>query len=347
MPAASRATRSVGPRQAVSVTSLGFGGGALGGMFTVVSAEEASEAVRFAYDSGIRYFDTAPLYGHGLSESRVGAGLAGLDRSTYVLSTKVGVRSEPRQGDADATELRYADPFLLDGQYDFSYDGVLRSLEGSFERLGVSYVDIDFVHDPDQGESLLPTSQRTGVDHFAATMDGAYRALERLRDEGTVKAIGAGMNGTEMLTRFARHGAFDIFLLAGRYTLLEQEGLSDLLPLCREKGISLVIGGVFNSGILAAGAGSKATFNYGSAPEDVVDRVLALEGACEAHGVPLAAAALRFPLGDPAVSAVIPGMRTRDEVAQNLSLFTADIPASLWSELRERNLIDAEALLPG
>lgn len=330
-------------RTSVEVTALGLGGGALGGMYSPVAEEAALAAVRAAYRRGVRYFDTAPLYGHGLSESRLGEALAGCDRDGVVLSTKVGVTIEPRDPGA---EDRYADPFLLEGHYDFGYDACLRSLEGSMERLGTDRVDIVYVHDPDEGDSALEPSERTGANHLAEVMDGAYRALDELRSEGVVGAVGIGLNGTDMLVDFMGHGDFDCFLLAGRYTLLEQQGLDDLLPLCLERGTSIVVGGVFNSGILASGARKDARYNYRRAAPEVLAKVGAIEALCDEHGVRLPAAALQFPLAHPAVAAVIPGMRSAGEADANAADLAAPIPPGLWSELRRMGLVDAAAPLP-
>lgn len=334
-------------RTDASVTCLGLGGGALGGLYDPVPEEDAAATVRRAFDAGVRYFDTAPLYGHGRSEERIGIALDGIPRDSYVLSCKVGVVIEPEAGRTPALEEKYADPFLLDGRYDFSYDGAMRSLEGSLERLRTDRIDIVYIHDPDEADSALPPEQRSGADHFDAVMDGIYRALHELREQGVVKAIGVGLNGTEMLTRFARAGDFDAFLLAGRYTLLEQHGLDDLFPVCREKGISLVVGGVFNSGVLATGAADPtATYNYAKADPQALERVRRLDQICAGYGVPLPAAALQYPLGDPVVAAVIPGMRAVPEVDGNVAHITQPIPSQLWEDLRAEGLVDARAAVP-
>jgi D-threo-aldose 1-dehydrogenase len=345
-PAVALARRTLG-RTDVSVTCLGFGGGALGGLYDPVAEEDAVRAVRRAYEAGIRYFDTAPLYGHGRSEERIGRALAGVPRDNYVLSCKVGVIVEPRPGRTPELEARYADPFLLDGHYDFSYEGAMRSLEASLRRLGTDRIDVVYIHDPDEADSAVPPGQRTGADHFDEVMEGIYRALHELRDQGVVRAIGVGLNGTEMLARFARAGDFDAFLLAGRYTLLEQHGLHDLFPICRERGISLVVGGVFNSGILATGASDpEATHNYAKAGPEASEQVRRLEAVCARHGVALPAAALHFPLGDDVVAAVIPGVRSAAEVEINVGHVAQAIPSGLWEELRAGGLVDARAVLP-
>ncbi|MBS1871496.1 MAG: aldo/keto reductase [Actinobacteria bacterium] len=339
-------TRRLG-RAGLEVTTLGFGGGALGGLYEPVPAAQAEAAVAAAWERGIRYFDTAPLYGHGRSERRLGAALRGVPRERYVLATKVGVAIAPDERDAAAAERRYADPWVVDGRYDFGYDACLRSLEASMERLGVDRVDVVNVHDPDEGDSALPPAQRRGIDHLPEVMDGAYRALHELREQGVVRAIGVGMNGVEPLAAFARAGEFDCFLLAGRYTLLEQRGLEDLLPLCEARGIALVIGGVFNSGILASGSGAATPrYDYAPAEEATIARVRAIEALAERHGVTLPAAALQFPLGHPAVATAIPGMRSVGEVDANVAAARQEIPAAFWSELHAERLVDARAPLP-
>jgi D-threo-aldose 1-dehydrogenase len=329
------------------ITTLGLGGGALGGLYDPVTEDAAMEAVQRAYELGVRYFDTAPLYGHGRSEERLGRALAGIDRSSYVLSTKVGVVIDPVQPAGHDVEVRYADPFLLDGTYDFSYDGALRSLEASMKRIGTDRVDIVYIHDPDEADSAVAPEARRGADHLNEVMDGAYRALHELREQGVIQAIGVGLNGTEMLARFARAGDFDCFLLAGRYTLLEQEGLDDLLPLCVERGISIVCGGVFNSGILVTGTSVPAPkYNYDDADEVTRARVLEIEELCERDGVALPAAALQFPLGHPAVATVIPGVRDPGEVEGNVRDITSVIPDRFWHALSDRGLVNPDAPLP-
>lgn len=278
--------------------------------------DEAHRVVEAAWDAGIRYFDTAPLYGFGLSEQRLGAVLRTKPRDEFVISTKVGrlLRADapPEPGQA----FKGTPP--VNPVFDFSYDATMRSVDESLKRLRLDRVDILLIHDPDQ--------------HFEQALTGAYRALDRLRSEGTVRAIGAGMNQAEMLARFAREADFDCFLLAGRYTLLDRTGGQELLPLCLERGISVIAGGVFNSGILAE-SGSKVHYNYEQAPEDVIARAEGIKATCERHGVDVKAAALQFPLRHPAVASVLTGCRSVTELEENVRLFKAPIPDQLWEAL--------------
>ena len=278
--------------------------------------DEAHRVVEAAWQAGIRFFDTAPLYGHGLAEQRLGAVLRAKPREEFVLATKVGrlLRADapPEPGQA------YKGVPPVNPTYDFSYDGVMRSVEESLARLGLDRVDVLHIHDPDE--------------HFEEALAGAYRALDRLRAEGTIRAVGAGMNQAEMLVRFGREADFDCFLLAGRYTLLDRTGAAELLPLCVEKSIAIIAGGVFNSGILA-NPRPGTTFNYQQAPPELVDRALRMEEICARHGVELKAAAIQFPLRHPAVASVLTGCRSVREVEENVRMFQAPIPSSLWDEL--------------
>ena len=314
-------------RTALSVTRLGLGCAPLGGLFEEVSDEAAAETVATAWDRGVRLFDTAPLYGSGLSERRVGAALRDRPRGELVLSTKVGRLLEP-DGEADPmfTGAPAARPV-----FDFSYDGTLRSLEASLERLGLDRVDVALIHDPDA--------------HYEAAVAGAYVALERLRGEGVVGAIGAGMNQSELLARFARETDVDCLLVAGRYTLLDGGALGELLPLCEEKGIAVIAGGVFNSGILASDGG-HGSYDYAPAAPELVERVRALAAVCASWDVPLQAAAVQFPLGHPAVACVLVGCRSAAEVEEDAGLFELELPAGLWDELRAERLLPADVPVP-
>lgn len=315
----------------LEVTRLGMGTAPLGGLFADVPETEALPAVREALRLGLNFFDTAPLYGHGKSETFLGRCLAAAPRSSYVLATKVGRLLLPVDS-AERDQHEFKNPLPYRPVFDFSYDGVMRSVEESLRRLNLDRVDILHIHDPD--------------DHYREAIEGAYPALAKLRREGTVRAIGAGMNQAEMLARFAREGDFDCFLLAGRYTLIDPTGLKELLPLCVEKKISVIIGGPYNSGVLASGAAPGAKYNYADAPPDVLEKVRRLQKVCGRCNVSMKAAALQYPLAHPAVVSVIPGARTREELAENFRLLSLPIPQDFWSELRRTRLIPDNAPVP-
>jgi D-threo-aldose 1-dehydrogenase len=324
-------------RTGLRVTRLGFGGASIGGLFSAVSDEDAIATVEHAWDLGIRTFDVAPLYGFGAAERRVGRALQGRPRDEFVLETKVGrlvrrLDEIPPGADVDPQDANYSRSEPVDIVFDYSADGVRRSIEASLERLGLERIDIALIHDPD--------------DHWAEAIDGAYPALARMRDEGLIRAIGAGMNQSAMLARFAREGDFDVFLLAGRYTLLDQEALAELLPLCLERDIAILVGGVMNSGILAdPRPGSR--FNYVPASAAVVERARRLAAVCDRHAVPLRAAAIQFPLAHPAVRSLIAGVRRIDHLDEYPELMRLPIPADLWMDLRAEGLIPADAPVPG
>jgi D-threo-aldose 1-dehydrogenase len=321
------------------LSGVGFGGAPLGNLFAAIPEADAVGTVTTAYDAGIRYFDTAPLYGRGLSERRIGRALRGRPRESFRISTKVGRLLRPTEG--RPTDRAYVDLPALEVEYDYSEDGALRSLEASLERLGLDRVDTLFIHDIDRW-----THGDAQPARFRQAMAGAYRALRRLRDEGVVSAIGVGVNEWEVCQQAAEAGDFDGFLLAGRYTLLEQEALRSFLPLCERRGLFVVIGGPFNSGILATGAVGDPRYNYRPAPPEILARVARIEAVCRRHEVPLAAAALQFPLAHPAVKSVIPGARSADEVRQNLALLRVPIPPSLWQDLSAAGLLHPDAPTP-
>jgi D-threo-aldose 1-dehydrogenase len=323
-------------RTSLTVTALGFGATAIGGMYTEVSDDAARDTVAAAWEAGLRYFDAAPQYGRGNGEVRLGRGLAGYRREDYVLSSKVGrlLRADapPHPDDFDSTGRPYdAGAPDVATVYDYSRDGVLRSIEESLTRLGTDRLDIALVHDPDDY-----------VDEALAT---ALPTLIELRDQNVVTAIGAGMNQTAALERFARESDPDMFLLAGRYTLLEQTALQSFLPLCAQRGIAVVAGGVFNSGLLAD-AGAGARYNYDPAPADLIARTQRLSEVCQRHGVPLKAAALQFPIAHPCVAAVLTGVRSRAELRENAQLFDLAIPGELWRELKAEGLLADDAPTP-
>lgn len=321
----------------LQLTRLGLGVGTLGGLFAPVTDEAAQAVLGAAWEGGIRYYDAAPWYGFGLAEERLGRFLA--EHSGYVVSTKVGrllrsgVPPHPSQFDAHGEPV-FKTPSRLSVVYDYSYDGFQRSLEESLARMGLERVDILFIHDPDAG----------GVS-VRQVMEGGYRALAELKEAGVVRAIGAGMNQWEMLLEFAREGDFDLFLLAGRYTLLEQGALREFLPLCVQKGIGVVIGGVYNSGLLADPR-PGAHYNYAAVPPEVLARAQRIQAVCHRHGVPLKAAAIQFPLGHPAVAAVLTAGRTPEQIQENLRMFQTPIPQDLWAELKTEGLLAEEAPVP-
>jgi D-threo-aldose 1-dehydrogenase len=320
----------------LSVTRLGFGGASIGGLFSAVSDDDAIATIEHAWELGIRTFDVAPLYGFGAAERRMGAGLAGRPRDEFVLETKVGrlvrpLDAIPVGADVDDQDANYARVEPVGLVFDYSADGVRRSIEESLGRLGLDRIDIALIHDPD--------------DHWEAAIDGAWPALARMREEGTIRAVGAGMNQSAMLARFARAGDFDVFLLAGRYTLLDQQALTELLPLCVERGVAVFVGGVMNSGVLAdPRPGSR--FNYQPAPAAVVERARRLAAVCERHAVPLRAAAIQFPLAHPAVRSLIAGVRRIDHLDEYPELMRRPIPEDLWAELRAEGLIAPEVPVP-
>ena len=327
-------------RTDVSLTVFGFGGTSLGNMYRAIDDKAANEALDASFDAGVRYVDTAPLYGHGLSEHRVGGWLRRVRGENIVLSTKVGWRMFPARGQPTEAGLFMDVPPFRRG-LDYSYDGVMRSFDDSLQRLGTDSVDIVFIHDADRRNQGDAFEQR-----FTEAMEGAYPALLKLREEGVIKAIGAGLNEWEACQRFAEAGDFDCFLLAGRYTLLDQESLDSFLPLCEKRGIGIVLGGPYNSGILATGPVEGAHYDYAPASPEILEKTRRIEEVCRRHNVPLKAAALQFPLGHPTVASVIPGMGDPKRVAENMDLLTHKIPPDLWAELRAEGLIRQDAPLP-
>jgi D-threo-aldose 1-dehydrogenase len=322
-------------RSGLKVTRLGLGTAPLGGLFEPVSDRQAEAAIEQAWSLGIRYYDTAPLYGFGLAERRLGAFLRSQPRDSFVLSTKVGRLL--RRRDAPPKEDRhYKGTPEERPKSDYSHDGVLRSVEESLDRLGLDRVDILLVHDPDR--------------HYDAAVSGAFKALERLRSERTIAAIGAGMNQHEMLQRFAEAVPVDCFLMAGRYTVLDHtSALESFMPLCQREGIGVILGGIYNSGILAdphAAPHGTPKFNYEDADPALVARAQELDALARAHGTSLKAAAIQFGLAHPATSCVLSGGRTAEEVAENAAMAEATVPAAFWRELRERRLVDDHAPLP-
>ncbi|HWJ74613.1 MAG TPA: aldo/keto reductase [Kaistia sp.] len=328
-------TRAAG-RTSLQLSTLGLGTATLGGNVSPpISDVEGRAIVERAVELGIRYVDTAPYYGYGRSEHLVGDVLR--DHPDVMISTKVGRLLKPRVTPQPAGD-QWVNPLPFEHRYDYSYDGVMRSFEDSFQRLGVDHIELLLIHDigvDQHGEAL-------NAEFFPVAMTGGYRALDELRSAGAVKAIGLGVNEWQVLAEATKHGQWDAFLLAGRYTLLEQGPLHTLFPLCEQAGTSIIVGGPFNSGILAG----RDTWNYARAPEAIMTRARKIAAVCDAHNVALPAAALRFPLGSPLVTSVIPGPRSAAEVSEIAAWFAADIPPSLWTDLRTEGLIDPAAPIP-
>jgi D-threo-aldose 1-dehydrogenase len=327
----------------LEVTVFGFGAAPIGGFRATIPEAQATATVEAAVAEGVGFFDTSPFYGYGRSELRLGAVLRGVPRDSYVLSTKIGRVMRPmKQGERIEGLRPNGLPFAP--RFDYTYDGVMRSLEHSYLRLGLNRIDIVFIHDVD----LWSLNDPAMVDrHFAEVMDGGYRALDALRRDGTIGAIGCGLNDSGMCARFAAAGDFDCMLLAGRYTLLEQGALADFMPIAERKNISVVIGGPYNSGILTGNVGADSKYDYAAAPAPIIEKARRLETVCARHGVPLPTAAIQFPLAHPAVAAVIPGALSPAEVEANARHLRAAIPAALWDELRHEGLIDPAAPVPG
>jgi len=335
------ALRKLG-RSTLQVTALGVGTAPLGDLYQRVPEPDALDMLRTGYDLGLRLFDTAPLYGSGLAEQRTGHELRQRPRDSLVLSTKVGRYFQAAPGRANRGN--WAGGLEFNAVLDYSYDGAMRSFEQSLLRLGLARVDVLLIHDVD----VFTHGSREACDRrFDEAMAGAYRALSELRRNGDVKAIGVGVNESDMCARFARAGEFDCMLLAGRYTLLEQAALDEFLPLCEQKDIGVLAGGVYNSGILASGPKLGSKYDYADAPAQVRERVAQLDAICRAHGVPLAAAAIQFPLAHPKVSSVVIGAISAAELRQNFELMSRSIPAALWRDLKSEGLLRADAPVPG
>jgi D-threo-aldose 1-dehydrogenase len=320
-------------RGGLEATRLGLGTAPIGGLYEPVNDGQAAATIERAWERGVRLVDTAPFYGHGLSERRAGRALAGRPRDELILSTKVGRLLVPgATGDLDPA---WADPPTeVLPRFDFSYEAVHQSLASSLDRLGMDRVDVLLLHDPD--------------DHYDQALGDGYRALDELRAAGTVGAVGAGMNQSAMLTRLVREApppGPDCVLLAGRYTLLDQSGLADLLPACVEHDVGVIIGGVYNSGLLADPR-PGARYNYAVAPQAMLDRALALQRVCDRHGVPLRAAAIQFPLAHPAIRTVLVGARSPEEVDDAVAMFDHPVPGALWADLRAAGLLGEEVPTP-
>jgi D-threo-aldose 1-dehydrogenase len=327
-------------RSGLDVTAFAFGTAPIGNFLREIPEETADGMVQHAWDAGVRFYDTAPMYGHGLSELRLGHSLRWKPRSDYVVASKVGrVLKAARRADIDFSPWNNAAPNTM--TFDYSYDGTMRSFEDSLQRLALEHIDILFIHDIDR---FTRGDEQPEV--FRQAMDGCWKALESLRDQGAVKAIGVGVNEWEVCHEALKQRDFDAFLLAGRYTLLEQDALDGFLPLCEQRGAAVLVGGGFNSGILATGAVPGAKYNYAAAPQPILDRVAKIEAVCREHDVPLPAAALQFVVAHPAIPSFCAGTRTVEQLAQNLAWFSHPIPAAFWSDLKRRGLLREDAPVP-
>lgn len=327
-------------RAGFDVTAFSFGTAPIGNLFRPIDEATSDAMINQSWEAGVRYFDTAPFYGHGLAELRLGYSLRWKNRDDYILSTKVGRMLKPaRREDIDFTP--WTDGAANRLEFDYSYDGTMRAFEDSLQRLALEHVEILFIHDIDKFTRGLDQPEV-----FRQAMDGCWKALESLRRQGAVKAIGVGVNEWEVCHAALQQHDFDCFLLAGRYTLLEQEALNDFLPLCEKRDVAVVVGGGFNSGILATGARPGAKYNYSPAPEPVMKRVAAIESVCKEFNVPLPAAALQFVVAHPAVASFCAGTRTAEQLAQNLAWFATPIPADFWSALKKEGLLREDAPVP-
>lgn len=329
-------TRPAG-RTSLQLTTFGLGTATLGGnnVRPPISDADSRALVDRALDLGIGYVDTAPFYGYGKAEHLVGDVLR--KRDGWKLSTKAGRLLKPRVSPR-GPEDQWVEPLPFEQVYDYSYDAIMRSFEDSLQRLGLDHIDLLLLHDV----STETLGAEGKAHHFPIAMQSGYKALDALRSSGAIKAIGIGVNEWEVLAEALDYGQWDAFLLAGRYTLLEQEPLHTLFPKASKAGTTIIVGGPFNSGILAG----RDTWNYAKAPQAVVERVKKISAVCDAHGVNLPAAALRFPLANPIVTSVIPGPRTAAELDQILAWWNEKIPASLWTDLKTEGLVDAAAPLP-
>lgn len=324
----------------LEVTAFGFGTAPVGNIFREIDETTSDAMFQRSWDEGVRFYDTAPMYGHGLSELRTGYSLRWKNRDDFVLASKVGrVLTPARKAEIDYAPWTNAGRFHM--EFDYSYDGTMRSFEDSLQRMGLEHIDILFIHDIDRF-----TRGDAQPEVFETAMDSCYKALSDLRDQGLVKAIGVGVNEWEVCHAALERNDFDCFLLAGRYTFLEQEALDKFLPLCEERGAAVVVGGGFNSGILATGAIDGAKYNYAPAPAEILQKVSQIEAVCKEYDVPLPAAALQFVVAHPAIPSFIAGTRTTDQLNQNLAWFSHPIPAEFWQTLKAKGLLRDDAPTP-
>lgn len=327
-------------RTDLSVSALSFGAAPIGNIFREISEETSDSMINHAYESGINYYDTAPMYGHGLSELRLGHSLRWKERDSIVMSSKVGrVLTAAKKQNINYAPWVNAGRFTMN--FDYSYDGTIRSIEDSLQRLNLEQIEIVFIHDID-----VFTHGNQQPSMFNQAMDGAWKALESLRQQGLVKAIGVGVNEWEVCQAALEQRDFDCFLLAGRYTLLEQESLKTFLPMCEARNVAVVIGGGFNSGILATGAIEGAKYNYTKAPQQIMDKVTKMEAICADYDIPLPAAAMQFITAHPAIPSLTVGTRTTEQLQKNIDWFSHPIPAEFWSRLKHEGLLSEEAPVP-
>ena len=336
------AKRKLG-RAGVEVTELGLGTAPLGELFDMIEENEAQGLLRAAWDGEVRYFDTSPWYGRGQAEHRVGRALYREARDEFVISSKIGRLLRRPLKPGPFAQGEWLGGLKFDTVFDYSYDGVMRSFEDSLQRLGINRIDVLLIHDLDTWH--FKTEARVGP-YMNQLYASGWRALEELRDQGVIKGIGAGFNTMGTIPRYLELFDIDFFLIAMRYTLLEQDVLDLEFPRCAERGVGIIIGGPYNSGITATGAGPRAMYNYEPAGPEIQARVGEIEAVCKRHGAPLAAVALQFPLGHPIVASVIPGAISRAQVEMNLNAFNHPIPADLWAELKHEKLIRADAPTP-
>lgn len=327
-------------RSDLEVSAFGFGTAPVGNIFEEIDEKTSDEMFQVAWDSGVRFYDTAPMYGHGLSEYRTGYSLRWKNRSDFVLSSKVGRLLHPARKE-DINYAPWTNAGRFEVEFNYSYDATMRSVDDSLQRMGLESIDILYIHDIDK---FTRGDEQPEV--FETAMNGAWRALSKLRDERVVKAIGVGVNEWEVCQDALEQRDFDCFLLAGRYTLLEQEALDTFLPLCEQRNASVVVGGGFNSGILATGAKDGAKYNYSPAPETIKRRVQAIESVCKEFQVPLPAAALQFVVAHPAVPTFMAGTRTVKQLKQNIAWFSHPIPNEFWTALKSKRLIREDAPTP-
>ncbi|WP_215766230.1 aldo/keto reductase [Gluconobacter cerinus] len=327
-------------RKDFSVTAFAFGTAPLGNFLQEVGEQEADDMIQQAWNAGIRLYDTSPMYGHGLAELRLGHSLRWKNRDDFVITTKVGrTLHSARRAEIDFAPWVNAAPNKM--TFDYSYDGTMRAFEDSLQRLALEHIDVAFIHDIDRF-----THGPNQSEVFRQAMDGSWRALEKLRSEGVVKAIGVGVNEWEVCHTALQQRDFDCFLLAGRYTLLEQDALNEFLPLCEQRGATLIVGGGFNSGILATGAVPGAKYNYSPAPASILERVKKIEAVCADYNVPLPAAALQFVVAHPTISSFCAGTRNVSQLQQNLKWFTHPIPEDFWAKLKSSGLLAERAPVP-